>query len=50
VNGAERPLIGDEMYPLLLAKTGDGGHITQTEFNGLRAWHEQVVRAREARA
>jgi hypothetical protein len=44
--GADRPLLGDEMYPLLLAEAGNGDHITEQEFNELHQLHKLVEQAR----
>jgi len=45
---AERPLPGDEFYPLALADAGRAGHITQEEFSELYAHHKLVEKARAA--
>jgi len=44
--GPSRPLIGDEMYPLLLADAGKNGHITEDEFSERYALHKLVEQAR----
>jgi hypothetical protein len=38
------PVIGDEMYPILLAEAGNGGHITEEEFSELYALHKWLER------
>jgi hypothetical protein len=43
-------LLGDEMYPLLLAEAGNAGQITEGEFEELLDLHKLVERARGARA
>jgi Protein of unknown function (DUF3631) len=48
-DGGTRPLLGDELYPLMLAEAGRAGHITEDEFSELYAVHKLVERAREAR-
>jgi 5S rRNA maturation endonuclease (ribonuclease M5) len=44
----ERPLIGDEMYSLLLADAVQNGHLTDIEAEQQHALHEAVVVARTA--
>lgn len=46
--GPNRPIIviGDEMYPVLLADAGKNGHITEDEFAELYALHKLVEQAR----
>jgi hypothetical protein len=45
---ARKPLLGDEMYPLLLAETGNKGHITEDEFSKLYALHKWIELTSEA--
>jgi hypothetical protein len=40
------PLLGDELYPLMLAEAGRNGHITEDEFTELYALHKAVEAAR----
>jgi Protein of unknown function (DUF3631) len=43
------PLLGDEMYPLLLADAVKNGHVTESEAKERYAVHKDVERAREAK-
>jgi len=47
--GADR-VIGDEMYPLLLADAAQNGHITEDEFTRRYALHKTIEKAREGHA
>lgn len=44
--GADWSLLGDEMYPVLLADAAGCGHITEQEFEGLHRLHKLVEQAR----
>ena len=46
---ADRPFLGDAMYPLLLAEAANAGHITEEEFDQRNALHKVIERVREAR-
>lgn len=41
------PILGDEMYPVLLADAARDGHITAHEFGWRNTLHKKVERARE---
>jgi AAA domain len=49
-NGADRPfpILGDELYPLLLANAAEAGHITEAEFDKTLALHNRIAQALEA--
>ncbi len=46
--GSERPFLGDELYPLLLAEAGQRGHVFEDEFTAAYALHRLVERSRKA--
>jgi hypothetical protein len=49
-NGAPPvPLLGDELYPLLLADAGKAGQITDAEFGEALAHHKLLLRMREGK-
>jgi putative DNA primase/helicase len=41
------PILGDEMYPLLLADAAENGHITEAEFDATLALHNRIAQALE---
>jgi hypothetical protein len=41
------PLLGDEMYPIVLADAAKNGHVTQAEVEEAHAVHQTVARASE---
>jgi hypothetical protein len=42
------PILGDDMYPLLLADAAEAGHTTEAEFEATLARHHRIVQALEA--
>jgi hypothetical protein len=40
-------VVGDPMYPILLAEAGNKGHVTREEFSGRYVLHKLIERARE---
>jgi AAA domain len=50
VNDSKRPLLGDEMYPILLADAGKNGHLAENEFFELYELHKLVEPSQEERS
>ena len=48
--GVDLVVIGDEMYPLLLADAAQNGHITEAEFTRRYQLHKIIEKAREGHA
>jgi hypothetical protein len=44
------PRLGDPMYPVALAEAGNGGLITEDEFNQLYSMHKLIERSHEGQA